>query len=483
MQEPSVKIQIENTQCRLINLIDLKVLKEIDREISYKVQGYEFMNSPGWDGRYRLLKKTGHFPIGVLDRVCDILRKNNIEYLEEDLRQPIDYGDSLIESPNSNFEKRDYQESIIKTAKKAGAGVIRLATGGGKTAIIGRIVGEYNIETVVYVIGIELLYQMKDTLERLYPGQKIGIIGDGICNIEKITISTIWSAAAAFDKKAVLLESDITPEQESDSRFLNKQKVREMVRSAKMIIIDECQYAAAETIQFLHKESANAKHRFLFSGTPWRETGDDILIEAVGGKRIVDINASYLIDRGYLVRPEIHFLDVPRKKGIGTTYAEIYKNYIVDNYDRNKLIIDTAVQLVSMGRKVLILVTKVKHGKMLLSDLPFELKTASLDGSDSTDDRLLNIQKMKDGRLDILIASKIFDQGVDIPNLDAVILAGSGKSGGRALQRIGRVIRKSGDSKKDAIVIDFKDQAKYLNEHSKARYKIYLTESRFKIKY
>ena len=52
-----------------------------------------------------------------------------------------------------------------------------------------------------------------------------------------------------------------------------------------------------------------------------------------------------------------------------------------------------------------------------------------------------------------LIASKIFDQGVDIPNLDALVLAGSGKSSGRALQRIGRVIRNA-PGKKKAIVVE-----------------------------
>ena len=89
---------------------------------------------------------------------------------------------------------------------------------------------------------------------------------------------------------------------------------------------------------------------------------------------------------------------------------------------------------------------------------------------------------MKDGKLDVLIASKIFDQGVDIPELDALILAGSGKSSGRALQRIGRVIRKN-DGKSIAIVVDFYDNAKYLRDHSEIRRKVYETEPAFSIKF
>jgi superfamily II DNA or RNA helicase len=87
---------------------------------------------------------------------------------------------------------------------------------------------------------------------------------------------------------------------------------------------------------------------------------------------------------------------------------------------------------------------------------------------------------MRNGELDVLVASKIFDQGIDIPELNSLVLAGSGKSSARALQRIGRVIRK-GKDKKDAIVVDFYDQCKYLREHSKARKNIYMTEPGFKI--
>ena len=88
---------------------------------------------------------------------------------------------------------------------------------------------------------------------------------------------------------------------------------------------------------------------------------------------------------------------------------------------------------------------------------------------------------MREGNTEVLIASKIFDQGIDIPELDALILAGSGKSSARALQRIGRVIR-SYPGKRWANVIEFWDNAKYLESHSTARLKIYKSEPGFQIK-
>lgn len=64
--------------------------------------------------------------------------------------------------------------------------------------------------------------------------------------------------------------------------------------------------------------------------------------------------------------------------------------------------------------------------------------------------------------------------------LDALILAGAGKSPTRALQRIGRVIR-SNSGKKDAVVIDFFDDVKYLRAHSKRREKLYRSEAEFQV--
>jgi superfamily II DNA or RNA helicase len=87
---------------------------------------------------------------------------------------------------------------------------------------------------------------------------------------------------------------------------------------------------------------------------------------------------------------------------------------------------------------------------------------------------------MRSGYPGIVIASTIFDEGIDVRPLDALILAGAGKSSTRALQRIGRVIR-SYQNKQDAIVIDFFDDVKYLRAHSKRREKLYKSESEFKV--
>lgn len=486
-----LKLKIYNTFVKIDGQLTISLIEKLDSQLSYSHPGYQFMSggrggyglsgkTGGWDGKIRLFSQSQKFPVGLLARVQRILSDEKVEFTTEDNRPIISYGKPLTLNTNK-FEIRDYQRAALNAAKKNGSGIIRVATGGGKSLIISSLAAQYNIPTVIYVIGIELLYQMKDTIEAAY-GIKCGIVGGGVCELDhQITIMTIWSAASAFDKKAKVDETDFSQDKNITFKSDVKKGIREKVENAQLFIFDECQYAASETLQFIHRASISAKHRFLLSGTPWRDTGDDILIEAVGGEKIYDLNATKLINLGFLIPPEIHFFNVPVVRNVGSNYHEVYTNYIVENEIRNELIIKSAKKLISAGKKLLILVVRVNHGKKIM-DLLEEagINAKFLDGAKSTKSRLETIKDMKDGKLEVLVASKIFDQGVDIPELDALILAGSGKSSGRALQRIGRVIRLA-KGKEKAVIVDFYDNCKYLKDHSESRIKIYESEPGFKI--
>jgi superfamily II DNA or RNA helicase len=94
---------------------------------------------------------------------------------------------------------------------------------------------------------------------------------------------------------------------------------------------------------------------------------------------------------------------------------------------------------------------------------------------------------MRLGHAPVTVASTIFDEGIDVRPLDALILAGAGKSPTRALQRIGRVIRKytypDGREKTNAYVYDFWDHLPYLTDHALERLKMYQSEPEFVIKH
>lgn len=259
-------IKITNTKCRIFGEIDPKIIKILDYELSYPLAGYEHATTAGriysgWDGRVRLMDKKLQFPVGLWKRAGKTLVENGVEVQVEDLR------DSPRGQPlpiSKGFKPRDYQLEVVDIAEKKESGIIRMCTGSGKTSVISMLAGRFNVKTVIYVIGIELLYQMKETIERIL-GVKCGMVGDGICEIvpDGINICTIWTAAQAFGEKIELIDCDVTSSQKYKPGVQQKALIQKMVKEAELFILDECQYAAAKSLQFIHRISEAARYRFL----------------------------------------------------------------------------------------------------------------------------------------------------------------------------------------------------------------------------
>ena len=85
------------------------------------------------------------------------------------------------------------------------------------------------------------------------------------------------------------------------------------------------------------------------------------------------------------------------------------------------------------------------------------------------DQRLDAIDRLNKGDIDILLASKIFNKGADIPQIRSCLNAAAGKSSINALQRLGRGLRTADD--KDVVVFfDFMDRSSStLTKHSNFR--------------
>jgi superfamily II DNA or RNA helicase len=101
---------------------------------------------------------------------------------------------------------RDYQQEAIDKAAKQQRGIIKAATGAGKTFIGSGIVAKLSVSPFIfYVTSQDLLQQAKDELERflLFNNQpmKVGIIGGGICDIREINIMTVQTAVRAVGEK------------------------------------------------------------------------------------------------------------------------------------------------------------------------------------------------------------------------------------------------------------------------------------------
>ena len=255
---------------------------------------------------------------------------------------------------------------------------------------------------------------------------------------------------------------------------------------ANNILVSNCQHSSSNSHVNVMQAARNSYHKFFLSATPYRNTSLDLVLNAYSGKEIISIDASYLIERKYLVKPTIYFLD-PNELGkyhyIRKSFQSIYKDWIVNNKNRNSLIVDCIDRLVQLDKTTLITVTQIKHGQIILDMIEEKLKGVSvafIKGEVKKEKRKELLNFIRQRKLKVLIGTSLADEGLDLPALDAAVISGGGKSLIKTLQRVGRTLRPYPE-KKEAIIVDFYDNLRYLTSQSRKRMGIYMQERLFEV--
>lgn len=478
------KIIVDNKHSQFITT-DTKLFNKLKSHLSYKQSGVEYTAAykNGWSGIVYMIDNHGYFLSGLLNNVKSFLEKHNQQYSIIDNNKSIISTTSLDLSTklqSLSMIPRNYQERIVNAAINTNKGIVRACTGSGKTLCTALIAAKINKPTIIYVIGLDLLKQFHDLFSSVF-NEPIGFIGNGVCDIQRINIASIWTISSALKIKGSILiddeiDKELAPNQIQSINILN------MLQKTKLHIFDESHVVTTDTIKNIFSK-IDPEYIYGFSGTPFRDDGSDLLIKGILGEQIVNVTASELITDGYLAQPIIKFTRVPKTYiGSGTSsYQTVYKEYITENIIRNNIIINDTKELLTKNYQVLVLFKHLQHGKNLCELFDNQdIKYEYLSGSDPLDKRIEVKERLLSKKSNLVLASSIFDIGVDISSLSALVLAGGGKSSIRALQRIGRCIRKF-PGKKYAAIVDFFDDVKYLKSHSKRRFQIYLSEDGFKI--
>ncbi len=455
---------------------------EIAHKLSYAVPGYQYnpLYIDGrWDGRKSLFdRRQLTFPSGLVERVREVLEAHNIKFEVTEETTPLP---SSVTYRKPAFELRDYQRECVKAAVEAKRGILELATGAGKTVVAAHIISKLGLPAIFFVHTRDLLHQTYEFF-RDHLCAKVGIVGDGQVHLAPLTVATLQTVGKALDIAfPPMNEEEAQPEEDRTDVSRSKKRLISFVQECPVVFFDECHHIPAESFYSLAMRTSSAVYRFGLSATPYRADKLDLLLEAAVGPKIFRANASSLIDQGYLVPPEIVFLAPPPyhvASSRSPDYATVFHEYVVTNPARNQMIAKEARRLAKQKKSVLILVSQVAHGERLAALLP---EAAFAQGNDSAVKRRRIFKKLESKEQLIVIATTLADEGLDVPSLDAVVLASGGKSETKALQRIGRVLRPA-PGKKKAHIIDFFDNAPFLKEHSLRRYELYSTEPRFVVK-
>lgn len=368
--------------------------------------------------------------------------------------------------PIGEFGLRPYQVEAVEAAVRRVQGHIVVPCGGGKTRIGAAIMAHLGQAAVVVVPTTDLLSQWADEV-RAVCGIEPLLVGGGNKYVRPPKVGEVLIGVANT------LAS--TPE---------------ALSTAGVVLFDEGhRLGGVEWGKICLM--ARARRKIALTATPNRSDGRDYLIPMLTGPKLFEIPAHELVKLGHLYQPHVYFLpynvelddsyyshtvvcpsedcdgastvapgsfdelkEVTCSK-CGTTFAmgDTARRGSIDYSRAETAICDSdafistastlAAEAVRDGRKVLMLVARVEAARRQVEILEgLKIAAAVLDGA--TPNREEIIAAFQAGKVQCLVATKLADEGLNIPQIDYLILGQGGKSKGRSQQRLGRCARPMG---------------------------------------
>ncbi len=347
-----------------------------------------------------------------------------------------------------SFVDRDYQLTAVQHALQHKRGILKLPTGSGKTNVIAGLAGALNCSHLIMVHKAHIAEYIAKTLAKLL-NEEVG---------------TIHGNANDYNKRVVCA---------TFKSLYSREELLKFIQTRESILIDEVHTVPALTHFAVVLNTVNAYYRYGLSATPLiREDERDIHTIALLGPIIYEVRNQELYAKGFVVPPDVIWLSAVTKTD-KPEYFEGYQEAIVNNLFRNqaiKQVLDVcekpAIVFVKthMHQQVLIDILRTVHGKQLVF----------VNQHDSIDQRQIIAQNMKLGATTVVVATSVFNEGVDVPNLRTVINATGASSWIAAIQEPGRGSRPF-ENKTSFKLYDFNDIGhKWFEDHTAERYAAYL---------
>ena len=106
------------------------------------------------------------------------------------------------------------------------------------------------------------------------------------------------------------------------------------------------------------------------------------------------------------------------------------------------------------GRRTLVFADTVDQAEAAAAALAAAgLRTRTVHGEVRTEHRRAHMQAFRYGRLDVLVAPRVLDEGVDVPDADVALVLAAFRTRRQLVQRLGRVLRSKSDGRHADLVL------------------------------
>jgi superfamily II DNA or RNA helicase len=221
------------------------------------------------------------------------------------------------------------------------------------------------------------------------------------------------------------------------------------------IVVHNCHHTPANSFQYV-VSSLPAAHLLGLSATPDREDGLGPMLTALLGPRVV-VPVRVLQARGIVLMPDVLMVPTPFRGVDGANWAQLEKARAHDPA-RNRLLLDWVAQAWRGRRRTLVLVERTTHADRLRRALVAAgIPARAIIGDTPGPARDQAFAATAAGHC-VGIATKLANEGIDIPAIDVLVLGAASRARTRTIQQVGRVMR-TAPGKRGAWVVDLADVA------------------------
>ena len=363
---------------------------------------------------------------------------------------------------NAPFKLRPYQQEAVDATlkhfrKSDDSAVIVLPTGAGKSLVIAEL-ARLARRKILVLTHVKELVEQNHAKYQSY-GLTAGIFSAGLKRKEnryQVTFASVQSVSANLDQ------------------FRDEYS---------LIIIDECHRVSGDEssqyqtiIELLRQQNDSLKvlgltatpyrlamgwiYRYHYRGFVRGRSGDSDEQNKPFAHCIYELPLSYMINRGYLTRPELVDAAVAQYDFSALSqnrfgeYAEKDVNQLLSKHQRvTRAIVEQVMELAVKRKAVMIFAATVDHAREITGYLP-EHQTALITGATDLNERDLLIQRFKQQQLKYLVNVSVLTTGFDAPHVDFIAILRPTQSVSLYQQIVGRGLRLD-EGKENCLVIDY----------------------------
>lgn len=372
-------------------------------------------------------------PRGLVDKVKELAKNYGIKLSIEDKTYR---GGYLPKSFMFTGELREDQIEASKAILPYNYAMLKGATAFGKTILSLHTIHKRRVKTLILVDTSKLAKQWVEKMQKFLTGIEIGY------------------KYGRFDKLSGLV--DVCTYQSIVKRGTHE--IAPFIHKYGQIIIDEAHKAGSATYTEL-LESIAPRYILAVTATPKRYDGlEQIVFMQTGEIRYIAKESQEVTHDKYLVCQETHCLPTLELSNKPELHmADVY-NELMNNSQRNELIIGDIVGAVRAGRNPIVLTQRKEHARLLVGELNKRGLTTSLQiGTMKAKELRQEEEKLETAQV-IVGTGRYIGDGFDMPRLDTLFVVLPVSWNGLSEQYGGRLNR-TDDNKENIVVVDYVDSS------------------------